>query len=237
MRTITALALLALLALLAACGPARQAQPTAPPAPTVPVVGELLAGPTPGPVRVVGYLGGGPGAATLSDSLLAGASGQAPAGIWIGATPALGEGGAAAELGGASYTLVEARGQLEGPGAFGPGGQYAYQISAPTLTPLSVREISLPLLLENSGLYVGQPVRLRGQLLVGPGSAILVERLGAGGVPDATALQIKLAPPPDDPTLGAALRPAANGAVRFGPVEITGLWRGDRLHPLSIRPQ
>jgi hypothetical protein len=77
-------------------------------------------------------------------------------------------------------------------------------------------------------------VRLQGQLLASDDSALLVERLGAGGVPEGSALQVKLAIPPPDSVALASLRPAGDGSIRFGPVEITGLWRAGRLYPLSV---
>ena len=91
------------------------------------------------------------------------------------------------------------------------------------------------LLLDNSGLYAGQPVRLQGQLLADADGAVLVEQLGPGGVPEASALQIKLVPTTHDRALLEQLSPAGNGDVRFGPVEVTGIWRSSRLYPLSIR--
>lgn len=226
-----------LMTILAACGAARQPAATAQPAPTVPAVAELLQGSAAGPVKTIGYLYSSPQGALLADSLSFDERGQAgppSQAIWVESPPELPPDTPSSQAGDARYTLVEARGQLEGPGQFGPGGVYPYQLVAPVLEALSVRELTMPLLLQNSALYEGQPVRLQGQLLARADSALLVERLGAGGVPADTALQLKLAAPPRDPSLATRLRSAGAGDVRFGPVEITGLWRGGRLYPLAV---
>lgn len=228
--------ILALALTLAACAPAAQTPPTPPPAPTLPAVAELLDQGAAGPIRTVGYLYAGPEGTVLADSLRAGEAGPPGpgAGVWLDGAPALPADSPTTAAGDARYTIVEARGTLEGPGQFGPGGRYAYRMVAPELRPLSVRELTIPLLLQNSGLYEGQPVRLEGQLIATGDSAILVERLGPGGVPEAAALQLKLAAPPRDPAVAAGLRQAGSGDVRFGPVQITGLWRAGRLYPLSV---
>lgn len=243
-RCVSTVALIATLFLtlpLVACGGEPTPQPTLPPVPTVPAVGELLEGAAAGPTTTIGYLYTTPEGSLLADSLSAGAGGAfvpAPGlGVWLEQVPALPSDSPTTPAGMGSYTLVEARGSLEGPGEFGPGGSYGFRMIAPVLEPLGVRELNIPLLLQNSELYEGQPVRLRGQLIAGPDSAILVERLGAGGVPEATALQLKLAAPPRDPAVAAALRPAGSSGVHFGPVEITGLWRAGRLYPLLTIPQ
>lgn len=215
--------LLLLVCLLTACAsPAASPPPTAPPAPTVPLVGEVLAAPTPGPLRVLGYLTPVEGGAVLTNLV-----GPSPANsLWL-------EGVSPAEP---APTLVEARGQLEGPGRFGPAGRYSYRLAATELRPQSVRDLSIPLLLENGALYEGQVVRLRGQLLRSANSALLTERIGQGGVPASDARQVKLAALPSD--LGAfdALRRSPDGALIYGPVEITGLWRSGSLTPLTLIP-
>lgn len=231
MRTLLCLLCAALLAGCAAGNQPRRPSPL--PAPTTPAVGELLARPTAGAARAVGYLLIGSDGARLVDRPPRSPSAEPDLAqaIWVEAPPDSPAGDASD-----APTLVEARGTLEGPGAFGPGGRYVFRMVAPELRPLSVRELTLPLLQENSALYEGQPVRLKGQLITGPEGAILVERLGPGGVPAASALQIKLLAPPRDPGLIAALRPAANSAIRFGPVEVTGLWRAGGLYPLLVTP-
>jgi hypothetical protein len=230
------LVLLAVLAcLLAGCATAPQ-QITPPPAPTVPAVGELIDRAAPGAVRAVGYLVPAAGGALLADSLILDAGGAlAPdlgRAIWIDAPPpALGAG----EQAGA-FLLAELRGTLEGPGQFGPDGGFAWRLADVEANAVGVRELTIPLLLENSGLYEGQAVQLTGQLLLSGDSALLVERVGPGGIPATEALQLKLATPPRDPALGERLQ-AAGARARFGPVQLTGLWRAGRLYPLAVLPQ
>jgi hypothetical protein len=224
--------------LLAACARETAPPPAQPAAPTLPTVGEILADPTPGPITTVGYVFTTSEGAALIDGLrLTGAG--APAAIdeeaiWLGPAPTLGAGGALTTAGEVGYAIVEATGRLEGPGRYGPGGRYSYSLADPVLTARSARDLRIALLLTNSSLYEGQPVRLSGQLLVSPDTALLVESMGAGGVPDANALQVKLATPPRDPALAAALK--GDGRVSYGPVEIVGLWRGGRLYPLAVSP-
>ncbi|HMQ32060.1 MAG TPA: hypothetical protein PKD53_15130 [Chloroflexaceae bacterium] len=224
--------------LLAACGGPAAPAPAAPPAPTVPTIGELLAAPAPGPVEAVGYLFSSPGGALLVEALrLAGAGAPAPldsAGIWLGEAPPLPP-DALTRAGEVSYAVVAAAGRLEGPGQYGPGGRYSYSLAEPVIEARPPRDLTIPLLLGNSALYEGQAVRVRGQLLASPGTALLIESLGPGGVPDASALQVKLAAIPADPAL-ATLQRSGDGRVTYGPVEVVGVWRAGRLYPLSIVP-
>ncbi len=223
--------------LLTACGREAAAPPAPPAAPTLPTVGEILARPTPGAITTVGYLFTTSEGAALVDGLrLSGAGAPAAidaSAIWLGPAPTLSAGGLTT-AGAVGYAIVEATGRLEGPGQYGPGGRYSYSLADPVLSARSARDLRIALLLANSSLYEGQPVRLSGQLLLSPDTALLVESMGAGGVPDANALQVKLAIPPRDPSLAAALK--GNGRVSYGPVEIIGLWRGGRLYPLAVSP-
>jgi hypothetical protein len=232
--------MLFMLLLLGACAAPEAPRATLAPAPTVPAVGELLASPEVGPVKALGYLYITGDGAVLVDGLSFGASGEpAPlgdGGLWLGPAAGLLADDALTGAGPVRYAIVAASGTLEGPGAYGPEA-YAYQLAAPSVEALSVRDLTIPLLLNNAGLYEGQPVRLQGELLTDGESALLVERLGAGGVPADSELQLKLAAPPRDEALTGRLRSAGDGAVRFGPVELTGLWRSGRLYPLSIIPR
>lgn len=233
------LIVIAIALLLAGCGGATAARPTPPPAPTLPAVGEITAGATPGPVRTVGYLLVTPDGAAMVDGLrLSGPGAPAPTGgggIWLGATPPLPAEPTLTTAGDVAYVVAEADGRLEGPGQYGPGGRFAYSLADAVVRPRSARDLTIPLLLANSGLYEGQPVRLRGQILASADSALLVERIGPGGVPDAQALQVKLARAPDEATL-AALTQGSEGRVSYGPAEVIGIWRAGRLYPLAVIP-
>lgn len=229
---------LLLLVLLVACGDTRRTTVTPPPAPTAPAIGELLTAPGPGPVRTFGYLWITPDGAALLDGLSLTATG-APTpldagGLWLDELPPLPAEPPLSTAGPVRYGIVAATGTLDGPGQFGPGGTFRYRLLSPALEPLGLRDLTIPLLLENSGLYAGQAVRLRGELLMSRDSAVLVERLGPGGVPAAEARQVKLAAPPRDEALLARLQRGASEGVRFGPVQITGLWQGGRLYPLAV---
>lgn len=236
-RLPTSLILLLCLAL-GACATRPGPSPTPLPAPTVPAVAEVMANPKAGEVRLLGYLLVDGEGASLSDGLsLSGPAGPAPIyanGIWLGEPPTLPPDTALSEAEGVRYTIVIASGSLEGPGAFGPGERYRYRLLQPRVELLGVRELNMRLLLDNTGLYAGQIVRLNGALLADDAGAVLVERLGAGGVPESSALQIKLAPAIRDEALLQRLNAAGDGRIRYGPVTVTGIWRGTHLYPLLI---
>lgn len=231
---------LTLIVLLTACSPRAIARPTPPPAPALPTVGEILAAPRPGPVEMIGQLYLAPEGAALAGELHLGPDGQLvpldTQTLWIGETPPLAPDTPLTQEREARFTVAQASGQLVGPGQFGPQGRYRYSLAEPAIVPHSTRDLSIPLLLDNSALYEGQPVRLAGQLLASRGSTLLVESLGPGGVPDPSALQVKLGTPTPDPALAAALSTSPDGRITYGPVEVTGLWRSGRLIPLAIRP-
>lgn len=198
-----------------------------------------MAGPAQGPVHTVGYLLVTPEGAALVDGLrLVGPGAPAPldeGGIWIGPPPALPDEPPLATSGAVSYAVAEAEGRLEGPGSYGPGGRFAYTLAEPVVRPRSTRDLTIGLLLANSALYEGQPVRVRGQILVSPDSALLIEGLGPGGVPEAQALQVKLARIPSAAAL-AGLTHGGAGRVSYGPAEVIGIWRAGRLYPLAVTP-
>lgn len=233
--------LLAILALLSACDLA--SAPAPPPSPT-PLAFMLLAdalaagAPASGaPATVAGYLLADAAGVWLVDGLVFDAVGQArplepgAAPIWLGAAP---PGVSLRDAGSLRYAAVLVRGVIAGPGVYGPAGRYRYQVAAPNVTPLSPLETSLAELLAQPSAYEGRLVRLVGGLLVRDTAALLVDKLGAGGLPEQGAVQIKLRGGLRDPQLLAELRSAPSGVVRFGQVQIEGVVRGAVLVPLSI---
>ncbi|MFV9505714.1 MAG: hypothetical protein AB4911_14255 [Oscillochloridaceae bacterium umkhey_bin13] len=228
---------LGLLLILSACaGPAASTGPAPMPTP-MPLVAELLAAPTLGPHTLTAMLLVTlEGAALVEGLSLTGAVPEVlgGSGIWLGTALLL---PAELSLEGpdeARYAVVQASGQLEGPGQYGPDGRYGYQLVAPRVVPQTFRELSLGMLLTNSGLYTNQPVRLSGSVLATPDSALLADQLGTGGVPAGDALLLKLDGPLRDPTVVAQLQPSGDGRVRFGPITVLGIWRGNQLHPLIV---
>ncbi|NCC34677.1 MAG: hypothetical protein EOM24_22080, partial [Chloroflexia bacterium] len=204
------------------------------PAPTVPVVGEILAEPQPGAIQTIGLLVLSAEGALLTDGLSVSGTTPQPLGpglIWLDEVPPLPIEPAPVAVGELSYLVVEVRGILEGPGTFGPAGAYAYRLNSPTLTPRSSRDLTIDLLLRNSALYSGQPIRILGELLASPQSALLVERLGPGGVPADNTRQIKLSDPLRDKAVRQQLTTSNDGRIVFGPVEILGIWRNTTLYP------
>ncbi|MBX0331458.1 hypothetical protein K2Z83_27785 [Oscillochloris sp. ZM17-4] len=239
MRLLVWLLLLLALAGCAASGGVAAATPL--PQPTIPAVAEVLADPPTDRVEVIGYL-----YITGAGTALAGglsfsqadphAPLAAPGSIWMPDPPPLPADAPVESAGATRYLIVRAQGRLSARGSYGPGGSYPYQISEVILEPLGARDLSIGLLLANSGIYDNQPVRLSGQLLLGASTALLVDRLGSGGVPEASAQQIKLIGPIVDEPLRARLTAAPGGAAYFGPVQIIGIWRRSSLYPLAIIP-
>ena len=153
--------------------------------------------------------------------------------IWLGDSAASLR-GVLRVAGSVRYGAVLARGRLEGPGKFGPAGKYRYQLASARLAPLAVVETTIGELLDRPASYAGRLVRIVGGLLVRDQSALLVDRLGAGGLPAPKARQIKLRTPLRDQPLLDRLKGAPGGAVRFGQVQIEGFMRGSALAPIAI---
>jgi hypothetical protein len=220
---------------------------TSPPALPLPTVAPLdftpidvlLAQPSSARVSTAGYVLVSTAGAELVDSISfsAGATPQplAPVEkrIWLGADTPPALAGALHSAGTLRYAIVAAHGRLEGPGTYGPGG-YRYQMVAPDLQPLSPQETTIAALLDSSALYENRPVRLIGALLARPDSALLIERLGAGGLPAPKARQVKLRASIQDQALLARLQGPPSGAIRYGQVQVEGIWHAGVLTPLSI---
>jgi hypothetical protein len=191
-------------------------------------------------VSVVGYLLADATGVVLVDNVMFETGGQPrPIGdtgiaIWLGQEPPVVAAGALRSAGSQRYAVAVVRGSLKGPASFGPRASYRYQIVAPQVAVLPVQETSMAALLEQPAHYEGQAVRLVGGLLVRDGAALLVDQLGTGGLPAPKARQIKLRAPLNDAGLLDRLAGAPGGAVRFGQVQIEGLWRAGALAPLSI---
>jgi hypothetical protein len=156
--------------------------------------------------------------------------------IWLGGEIVRSLGGLLQRAGSVRYAVVLARGRLEGPGLFGPGGSYRYRLSEPRLQTLAPEETSIAVLLDNSHAYEGRIVRVVGGLLARPDAALLVERLGPGGLPEPAVRQLKLRGPLRDRALLARLKRAENSSVYFGQVQVEGVWRGGQLTPLAFLP-
>jgi hypothetical protein len=193
-------------------------------------------------ITTVGYVVVDTGGARLTDGLsfsagptpqpLSDAAGQ----LWLGTNAAAALGDRLRAAGTVRYTVVVARGRLTGPGTYGPSGQYRYQLSDPQLQPLAPQETSVAALLDNSAAYEGRFVRIAGSLLARANAALLVDRLGSGGLPAPGARQIKLRTPLRDQLLLARLQQTSSGSVHFGAVQVEGFWRGGTLTPLALLP-
>jgi hypothetical protein len=154
--------------------------------------------------------------------------------IWLGGDVVPSLKGALRSAGAVRYAIVLARGRLDGPGNYGPGGVYRYQISAPKLQPLSPEETTIATLIDHSAAYDGRPVRVLGALLSRADSALLIEKIGTGGIPAPKARQVKIHGPIHDKAMLDRLQGAPGGAIRYGQVQVEGFWRDGMLVPLSI---
>ena len=137
----------------------------------------------------------------------------------------------AQQAGETRYLGVLARGTLESP-----NGAAGYRLRNPVLTPLKWQETTVVTLAEAPAPFANAAVRVTGVLMTTASEALLIEQVGPGGVPDPTARQIKLAGPLRDAALLADLTATPGGAVRYGMVQVEGVWYGGKLVPLGIRP-
>jgi hypothetical protein len=156
--------------------------------------------------------------------------------IWIGDTVPDSIQQALSTTGAIQMAVVLAQGRLDGPGTYGPNGAYRYQLEDPRLQPIPPAETSITNLLDNPSAYAGRYIRINGALLSSATAAVLVDKLGAGGVPDAAARQIKVRSPIRDSALLEQLQQSSNGSVRFGAVQVEGFWIDRFLIPLKITP-
>ena len=232
--------------LLVACGDI-VSPPTLPPTPTpltFTPLDELLGRNMPlagAEITTVGYVVVDAAGARLLDgmSFSAGEAPQPLPGIgrvWLGTEIVRSLGGLLQRTGGVRYSVVVARGRLQGPGVFGPDGSYRYQLNDPRLQTLTHEETSISALLDNAAAYEGRLVRVAGGLLARKDSALLVEQLGTGGLPAPGTRQIKLRGPLQDVALLGRLKRTSNSAIHFGQVQIEGFWRAGQLAPLAILP-
>lgn len=127
--------------------------------------------------------------------------------------------------------FVKVRGQLSPPGGYGSNGDYAYQFVAQSATVIEVQPLSVATLADQRSALNGVLVAVGGAVVSTPTEALLVERISAGGVPDATAPQIKLAGP-----LPGAIQAQLQrgGTASYGAVEIVGWWADNELAVLQV---
>jgi hypothetical protein len=232
--------------LLAACQNAAAPAPIEqPPAPTpvafIPIDDLLKASvATQSEVTTAGYLVVDRMGAMLVDSLSFTADGTPrmiegdASQIWLGAGTGVTLRDQLRAVGDLQFATVQARGRLEGPGGYGPSNRYRYQMIDPSIELIAARETTIGELLDHPADNEGRLVRLAGGLIARDSSALLVEQLGAGGLPQPKARQIKLRAPLRDRELLRQLKGVSGGAVRFGQVQVEGFWRGGMLIPLSI---
>jgi hypothetical protein len=229
---------------LAACaGPLAEPTPTLTPAPdAATLVADLMQSGSPGgPAVLVGYLYADGQRAVLAPSLRyrpnapphplpEGAAHQ----VWLGAAPEPAIVSSLQEHGSVRYALVQAEGQLEGPGTFGPDGTYPYQMRPTAYMVVTPRAATLAEIASSAHAYEGQYVRVQGVLLASDDSLLLVDAVGDGGVPAPGSTPVKLIWSLRDRYVLERLTQSSSGEVRFGAVQIEGIWRDGTLRVLAL---
>lgn len=150
--------------------------------------------------------------------------------VWLGEVD-IPAGLALSVAGDVQYGMVIAQGDWQPDGQYGPGGVWPHALASPRLQPFTPATVALADLLSDTR-YEGQVVRLRAALIVSTGASLLVEEIGPGGVPAATARQVKLLYGERDQALLERLQ--ASGAARFGYVDAIGRWKQGRFEPLLL---
>jgi len=134
---------------------------------------------------------------------------------------------------GAGY--LKLRGRLSPPGAFGRDQRYTYQFVADELAVLEPERTTVANLADNPLAIDGVLLAVDGTLLVRDDSALLVDRVSAGGVPETDARQIKLPRAAIDAATVAGFE--RSGDVRWGPVRVTGWWQDGAMALFAIEPE
>lgn len=128
--------------------------------------------------------------------------------------------------------IVQLHGQLSPPGAWGRGQQWSYQFTADQARVLQPERTTIVNLALNPQALNRIVLTLDGTLLVRGDTALLVDEVGEGGVPAASASQIKVADDAIDASTTQRL--AQSGEVRWGEVRVVGWWQDGVLTPWEV---
>lgn len=132
----------------------------------------------------------------------------------------------------AGPNYLKLRGRLSPPGAYGTDARYLYQFSVAATSVLQPERAGLARVADNPRAFEGALLEMEGLLLAGAEGTLIVDTASAGGVPAPNARQIKLRDLIDQ-QIPADLQ--QSGAVRFGPVRVTGWWHEGVLTPFLVR--
>lgn len=226
--------------LLTSCATPPSLPPNVPPAPTAIPFIQLNNLPRQGSITTLGYL-----LITTDGAVLAPAAGfttAVPAAlgeiadqIWCGQCPDLAEAGSFATTAGVRHAIVLVAGTLDPPGSYGPAGIYPRQLQNTRLTVMNPEETNIESLRKRAGFYQQRVVRVVGWLLLSSGSAVLVDTLNQGGVPEPGAISLKIRHLTEDAALIAGLQATESGSVRYGQVQVEGYMQDGALIPLALR--
>ncbi len=129
-------------------------------------------------------------------------------------------------------SLLKLQGVLSPSGAYGTEQRFPYQFTADRAAALIPERTTIANLALNPRALDQILLRLTGTLLARPDAALLVDEVSEGGVPLASAKQLKVPHSAIDQTVLESFKSA--GDVRWGAVEIVGWWQNGALTPLTI---
>lgn len=132
-------------------------------------------------------------------------------------------------------TIVLAQGKLIGPGAYGPRGLYRWQLKEASLIVPAAEQTTLAALMQRVKSLDMRLFQVRGIILLSKDSAFLVDQLDSGGIPAATAHQVKLRWLHSDEQLIQRLKLLPGSDIRTGLVQVEGYMLNGRLVPLTIK--
>jgi hypothetical protein len=228
------------LAALTACATPTTPTPVMLPLPTAIPFTPFDSLPQQGQVTLVGYLLITNGSAILAPAASVGgtapeALGNSNTRIWCGDATNLTLAGVLTTTGTAQHALVLASGILDPPGNYGSNGIFAHQLRNPQIQVVAPQEATVSDIRANMEIYRQRVVRVVGWLVLTSDSAVLIDKLGDGGMPAPNAVSLKLHHVPDDPAISAGLQNASGGSVRYGQVQIEGAISDGALIPVTMR--
>lgn len=130
--------------------------------------------------------------------------------------------------------FLKLRGRLSPPGAFGLDQRFTYQFVADELAVLVPERTTVANLADNPRAIDRVLLAVSGTLLLRGESALLVDHVSSGGVPQTAARQIKLPRGAIDAAAVSGFR--RSGDVSWGPVRVVGWWQNAGITPFSVEP-
>lgn len=128
--------------------------------------------------------------------------------------------------------LLQIGGTLSPPGAYGRDQAFSYQFTSDRAVLIEPERTTLANLAANPRALDRILLRVEGTLLIRQSSALLVDRVTSGGVPERDAREIKLQAQTIPPAIIAQFK--QSGDVRWSSVDVIGWWQDGAFTPLSV---